>query len=200
MNLVGGFPRYRILVSRLFGLGLLALLVFTNRPLLAPEPAALANWAGFVLLLVCAFGRLWSLQYLAGFKSRRVVSDGPYSLVRNPLYLFSFAGAMGLALAANHTLFALALVLAYLAYYPFVVISEERGLRQRLGSEYEDYCRRVPRFLPRLTGYHEPASYEINAARFSRNYLEVVWFPLAWMVLQWLAQARAARWLPEVLA
>ena len=83
MNLVGRFPRYRILVSRLFGLGLVGLLLLSHRPLFAAPAAQLANWAGFVLLLVCAFGRLWSLQYLAGFKSRRVISDGPYSIVRN---------------------------------------------------------------------------------------------------------------------
>lgn len=198
MNLVGRFPRYRILVSRLFGLGLVGLLLLSHRPLFAPAAAQVANWAGFVLLLVCAFGRLWSLQYLAGFKSRRVISDGPYSIVRNPLYLFSFCGAAGLALAANHSLFFLALLLAYVVYYPFVVVSEERGLRQILGSEYENYCRRVPRFLPRFGGFHEPESYEIRAARFSRNYLEVVWFPLAWMVLQWVTAARAAGRLPEL--
>lgn len=198
MNLVGRFPRYRILVSRLFGLGLVGLLLLSHRPLFAPQAAQVANWLGFVLLLVCAFGRLWSLQYLAGFKSRRVISDGPYSIVRNPLYVFSFLGAAGLALAANHSLFFLALLLAYVVYYPFVVISEERGLTTILGREYEEYCARVPRFLPRFGGFHEPETYEIRAARFSRNYLEVVWFPLAWMVLQWITAARAAGRLPEL--
>ena len=30
-----------------------------------------------------------------------------------------------------------------------VVLLEERELRERFGAEYEDYCRRVPRYLPR---------------------------------------------------
>ncbi|MCA9787605.1 MAG: isoprenylcysteine carboxylmethyltransferase family protein [Calditrichaeota bacterium] len=196
MSLVARFPRHRILVSRFFGLALVALLIFTDQPLFSPATAQTVRWVGFVLLLVAAFGRLWSLQYLAGFKSRKVVSDGPYSIVRNPLYLFSFAGAAGLALSANHAGFLAALLLAYLLYYPFVVISEERGLRQILGQEYLEYCQRVPRFIPRFSGFSEPENYEIRAARFSRNYLEVVWFPLSWMVLQWLETARTAGQLP----
>jgi len=35
----------------------------------------------------------------------------------------------------------------------FVLAYEERALREKFGKEYEEYCRNVPRFAPRLTAW-----------------------------------------------
>lgn len=199
MGWVGRFPKHRIAFSRLYGLGLVALLLFSRRPLAGGDGARLAlHWAGFALLTVCSFGRLWSLQYLTGFKTKRVVDVGPFSVVRNPLYLFSFLGAVGFALVANHAWFAAAILAAYVLYYPFVVVSEERGLVRELGAEYEEYRARVPRFLPRVSGYREPETYEIRARKFSRAYLDAVWFPLGFLLLSLLLRLKEAGWPPDL--
>ncbi len=191
MRLSQGFSHYRILISRVFMLGLLALLVGTRRDIFSTGfSLRLAEDLGLLLTVICALGRLWSLQYLDGFKTRSLIDQGPYGLTRNPLYLFSFLGALGLALVANHLGFLVGILAAYVLYYPWVVISEERGLVQALGKDYEAYRRRVPRFLPRLALAENPEQYTFNARRFSKNYLDVVWFPLGWLLLRALVDLR----------
>jgi len=198
MGWIGRFPRHRLLVSRVYALALVALLLFSTRPIATGAARTVLHWTGFALLTACAYGRLWSLQYLTGFKTKRVIDVGPFSVVRNPLYLFSFLGALGFALVANHAWFAAALLAAYVAYYPFVVVSEERGLERELGAAYAEYRARVPRFWPRLTKYREPESFEIRARKFSRAYLDAVWFPLGYLLLNLLLDAKAAGWPPDL--
>ncbi len=199
MGSIDFFPRYRIIASRVLGLLLLALLLFTQRPFSGSETTRqVLYWLGFVLLIACTLGRLWSLQYLEGYKTRRLVDEGPFSVVRNPLYLFSFAGALGFVLVADHLWVALLVLGAFLLYYPFVVLAEERGLREKLGEEYAEYCSRVNRFLPRWRGYREPEEALIRARRFSRNYLEVVWFLLGFMLLSILLGFKRAGFPPDL--
>jgi protein-S-isoprenylcysteine O-methyltransferase Ste14 len=50
---------------------------------------------GFVLIVLAAFGRIWSSLYISGYKEDRVVSEGPNAIVRNPLYISSFFGVFG---------------------------------------------------------------------------------------------------------
>ncbi|SRR6266550_919715 len=81
---------------------------------------------------------------------RRLVARGPYRRVRNPMYI----GA-GLALAGAALFYRSLGLLAYtglflLATHLFVIWYEEPTLRQTFSAEYEDYCRRVRRWLPRL--------------------------------------------------
>ncbi len=45
---------------------------------------------GFVFIVMAGVGRIWSSAYISGFKNGKVVKDGAYSLMRNPLYFFSF--------------------------------------------------------------------------------------------------------------
>src|SRR5882757_8547660 len=49
----------------------------------------MVEWVGVVLIVLCVMGRTWASLYIAGRKGEKLVSDGPYSVCRNPLYLFS---------------------------------------------------------------------------------------------------------------
>lgn len=83
-------------------------------------------------------------------KDRQLTTSGPYAYTRNPLYLGSLIMAAGFAIAAR-TWWVVALILLMFGviYFP-VIAGEERFLRHTF-PEYEEYARRVPRMLPRLT-------------------------------------------------
>jgi protein-S-isoprenylcysteine O-methyltransferase Ste14 len=51
------------------------------------------QWSGLLLILICILGRTWTTLYIGGLKRRTLVTKGPYSVVRNPLYLFTLLGA-----------------------------------------------------------------------------------------------------------
>ena len=84
----------------------------------------------------------------------RLVVTGLYRFVRNPMYI----GMTGLILGQGLLLGNLP-VLAYAAavlllFELFVHVYEEPRLRQLFGSQYEAYCRHVPRWIPRLSPWH----------------------------------------------
>jgi protein-S-isoprenylcysteine O-methyltransferase Ste14 len=82
---------------------------------------------------------------------RLVVAAGPYKYVRNPMYIGALAmlAAYGLYLRSpSVVMFALAWIVAV---HLGVVYLEEPDLRRKFGESYEDYCRAVPRWIPRFS-------------------------------------------------
>src|SRR5215211_7785501 len=79
---------------------------------------------------------------------QRLVVEGPYRYVRNPLYDGDFCLIVGAALLTQS--WALLLVAALdLGLLAFQLPFEERELRERFGIPYRHYCELVPRFIPR---------------------------------------------------
>jgi protein-S-isoprenylcysteine O-methyltransferase Ste14 len=79
---------------------------------------------------------------------QRLVVEGPYRYVRNPLYEGDFCLIVGAALLTRS--WALMLLAAlYLAQLALQLTLEERELRERFGIPYQRYCKLVPRFVPR---------------------------------------------------
>jgi len=112
----------------------------------APQPAAVA-WS-----LALVLPGLWLRAYASGYvkKNRELTVTGPYAHTRNPLYLGSMLIAAGFALALLSWPVAVALALVFAAIYVPVIASEERFLRATFPG-FDDYCRKVPRLIPRLT-------------------------------------------------
>jgi protein-S-isoprenylcysteine O-methyltransferase Ste14 len=80
---------------------------------------------------------------------QRLVVEGPYRYVRNPLYVTDFCLILGAALLTRS--WALVLLAAlYLAQLALQIPLEERELCERFGRPYRRYCELVPRFVPRL--------------------------------------------------
>jgi hypothetical protein len=117
----------------------------------APVPAAVLS----SLLLVLP--GLWLRGYAAGYvkKNRELTQTGPYAYVRNPLYLGSILIAAGFAFALLSWIVALALAVMFLLIYVPVIASEERFLRTTF-PDFDDYCRRVPRLIPRVRAAESP--------------------------------------------
>jgi len=77
---------------------------------------------------------------------------GPYRYVRNPMYLGFFTGWSGLWVVfgrADVTAIGIACAVV-IGTALFVLLYEEPTLHKMFGVEYEEYCRNVPRWVPRL--------------------------------------------------
>jgi protein-S-isoprenylcysteine O-methyltransferase Ste14 len=174
------FATHRLLVSRLFALAFFFVLLATEGSHEGSIVSTFIFLSGLILVGVATVGRLWCSLYISGHKNEALITTGPYSVSRNPLYLFSLLGFVGIGLASETLTLAVVLALAMLLGYPAVIRQEEAVLRARFGAAFEAYCARVPRFLPRLSGYAEPESYVVNPRLFRRTMLDVVWF--VWFV------------------
>lgn len=85
---------------------------------------------------------------------RRLVIRGPYRYVRNPMIsgvVFVVFGEALVLLSRPHFVWGLIFLAANFVYIPLL---EETGLRLRFGDAYVDYCRHVPRLIPRLRPWH----------------------------------------------
>ncbi len=83
-------------------------------------------------------------------KNESLAISGPYAYTRNPLYLGSLLIGLGFAVAARSCWVGVALVVMFVAIYVPVIRDEEAFLRKTF-PDFEEYARRVPRILPRLT-------------------------------------------------
>jgi protein-S-isoprenylcysteine O-methyltransferase Ste14 len=110
-----------------------------------------------------ALFRVWGSAYLgpstvssANMIAGKVMADGPYRYVRNPLYigLWFMVVAMAFLMPVTGALLAIALVTVFAMR---LTLGEEEFLRGRLGEPYIAYLRAVPRFLPRLRGAPSPS-------------------------------------------
>src|SRR5262245_34324764 len=82
----------------------LGVFVFAVTTSLAPSCSPsheLVEWIGIVFIVFCILGRTWSSLYIGGRKIEEFVQSGPYSVMRNPLYLFSCIGAIGVGMQAG---------------------------------------------------------------------------------------------------
>ena len=110
--------------------------------------------AGAALALVAALVRSWATAYLHGavvhdavIHSDRLVADGPYRHVRNPLYLGTMLLGLGMGPLASRTGYAV-IVIGITAFSLRLINREEAELRQSQGDGYRRYCAAVPRLMP----------------------------------------------------
>jgi protein-S-isoprenylcysteine O-methyltransferase Ste14 len=115
-------------------------------PLLRDAAVAL----GTLLISAGAALRLWAGLYIGGHKERELITCGPYSLVRNPLYLGNLLAAAGIGTLSGSPLVAAIAVGATLGVYLATIKSEECKLRPIFGAGYEAYLHKVPALLPHL--------------------------------------------------
>lgn len=142
---------------------------------------------GFVLVVIAAFGRIWSSLYISGYKEDRVVTEGPYAIVRNPLYVFSFLGALGLGLATKHVAVLAVITGAFILYYPLVVLTEECNLQRKFGKDYWDYASRTPRFFPFRFQLVEPDTYPVRPGHVRRSLQQIILFFWFFLILHLVA-------------
>jgi len=110
---------------------------------------------GVVLIFLGVIGRLWATLYIGGRKSSEVVTGGPYSITRNPLYVFSSVAAAGVGAQIGSISATIGFWLLCAGAFYIVILREEKFLKEALGAPYQAYLERVPRFFPKLSLYQE---------------------------------------------
>lgn len=126
---------------------------------------------GGVLALAGAVFRVWGTAYLGpstvnhlNMLAGKVVADGPYRFVRNPLYvgLWCMVAALAFLMPVTGALFAVLVVTIFMVR---LTLGEEAFLKEQLGDAYAAYLRTVPRFIPRLRGAPAPGRAEAHWLR-----------------------------------
>ena len=188
--------RHRIGLSRAYFVLIIGIILFTTHRWADPGLFTVTSGAlGFVGITVAALGRLWSSVYICGYKNRRVIQDGPYSVVRNPLYVFSLIGGIGIGLITHSLLVTGLIVLFFIWIYPLTVADEEARLERLLGEEYVAYKAQTPRFVPALKQFNNAEQYTINIPQMQSAFMDALWFFLGYGMLQGIALMHDAGWL-----
>ena len=122
------------------------------------------TWHSMLASLILVVPGVWLRAYAAGYvrKNAELTQTGPYAYTRNPLYLGSIMIAFGFAVAAWRWEILVALAILFTIIYLPTILSEEQYLREHFAG-FDDYARKVPRLLPRLT----PAPTHVPPGRFS---------------------------------
>jgi protein-S-isoprenylcysteine O-methyltransferase Ste14 len=106
------------------------------------------------LVRVVTIGLVYIIR---GGRDRRVyaedlVTTGIFSHCRNPLYVGNILILVGLGIASNSILFMAIFTPLFLLFWQAIVLAEENYLRKNFGEQYNEYCKRVNRWLINFKG------------------------------------------------
>lgn len=116
-------------------------------------------FAGLLVIVVVQAFRMYAASYLWGRQAvAKVEADflctaGPYTYIRNPLYLGNFLIGTGLSIAINEWYAYALFIISYIFVYSIVIPYEEKFLQEKFGDAYAEYKAHTGRLMPRLRGY-----------------------------------------------
>ncbi len=143
---------------------------YTPVPLIAAAlilaKTSFTSWCAGVLLMLMGEGvRFWGAAY-TGCSGRitiqaggdRLITEGPFAHVRNPLYCGNFLLWCGFLIASWAWMPWMALILFFFFFFQYsrIVGLEEEYLSKKFASSYEAYRKAVSRWIPRFRGYRGP--------------------------------------------
>ena len=164
----------------------------------APLFHAQVEHVGIFLIFVAIFGRTWCALHIGGLKKSTLVDTGPYSLVRNPLYLFTIIGAAGIGAQTSSLVVTALSALVTGLVFAVVVRKEESYLAAQFGDAYQDYKRRVPRFFPWFAAYKPVSHLTIYLRVVHRTFIESCYFLIAIPGFDMIELAQSYGWIPHV--
>ena len=134
-------------------------------PFADPETDKLWFWASLAVASLGALIRVKTSGHAALGTSGRVKAaaeaaelntTGPYSLVRNPLYVGRIINYTGIAMLSGSWVFAVIVLLLSILIYERVSVYEEEFLIGKFGDSHREWAARVPMLWPKLTGWVKP--------------------------------------------
>lgn len=108
---------------------------------------------GFSLILLGQIIRVSARGYKAEHsrESQALIQGGPYQVVRNPMYLGIFLIGLGVVLAVFKLWVVVIFITVFVIRYILLMYREEEKLLALFPDAYREYCRKVPRILPKLS-------------------------------------------------
>lgn len=197
---LSGLQQRRKRIMLLSGLLLLAALLFSNS--LWPSDSALhesLEMLGYALIFLCIAGRSWCSLYIGGRKKTQLVQEGPYSVSRNPLYLFSVLGGIGVGLQAGSLAAGLICGLFVFIIFNAVVRREEIFLISHFPAAFAEYAARAPRWGLRLSSWKSSDELLVRPRFVLLTFRDALGFLAAVPLLEMVDWAQQAGWLPVLL-
>ena len=113
------------------------------------------DYAGFSSIVLGALFRMSARGYkkIYSKESQSLVTAGPYTVTRNPMYLGTFLIGLGMLLMLYPFWSALIYAVIFFLRFRTTIKKEEDYLSAQFGNAYQDYCARVPRFFPKPAGW-----------------------------------------------
>jgi protein-S-isoprenylcysteine O-methyltransferase Ste14 len=172
---------------------------FTGRPqALSPLSNLAIECITIVLVLTACLGRIWCSTFIAGQKSTTLITTGPYSLCRHPLYVFSILGALGMGLATRSLMLTLLTGITFITLLTSAARIEERFLAQAHPAAFSDYARVTPRWWPRWHHYQVPHTVTIQPAILRKAFWDAGAFVLLYLLIDSLRVLREVQILPTL--
>lgn len=158
--------------------------------LLMPVYAVFSNPtpAGYVVGSAIAVAGMLFRLYASGFivKNKELATNGPYSLVRHPLYTGNLLLMVGFTFASGQWWAFVVSALFWWFYYPPAIEYEDRKLQDLFGDEWREWSATVPAVIPRSLRLRRGGSWSFRTS-WNENYeLLVVAYTIAWLlVIEW---------------
>lgn len=118
-------------------------------------------------------GMTIGLAYIVrGGKDKKVyaeglVTEGIFRHVRNPLYVGNILMLLGVGILTNSMLYTFIIMPFFMFIYQCIVLAEENFLKGKFGTQFEQYAKRVNRWIPRISGMEQTfATMEFNWKRW----------------------------------
>lgn len=191
----------RIRILQVFGMIAIASLLFSKPVWTDDQPMReTLEFLGYLLVFTCVFGRLWSILFVGSRKNSELVTTGPYSMTRNPLYVFSTLGVIGVGLAYGSLL--VAILLGMVSYLVFMITAQKEAnfLSEKFKAEYQTYAAATPMFWPNFSLYKDGGETTFSPTALFKTFRDVLVFIIMLPLIEGLEFIHESEQIPVFLS
>lgn len=165
---------------------------------LSDTSALLLAIVGWGMFWIGAFFRWWATLYIGGRKDYKLLtSDGPYSVIRHPLYFGTVLIGASTAFFLDSGIYAAALAITAFIYLGITLPKEEQTLIGNYGDNYRSYMNQVPRFWPRWSNYQSSEVIEVKIQGLQSELIRTLRWMWAPVIAHVVGHLRHEAWWPH---